>query len=220
MAIEEFHSRSESRAVTYYTNRQFSFSVALVTEKGLDAFEYARLGVDSEYRRVYFAFHKTPAPGLVKFYKSDGHKRRMMAIGTLCSRYDWLDALRGMKDQADRQFVLEEVDPNNDVYAKFQYYITVGYTFSADKDINDKHNYPAESGVYRLKKDSEVVRIGEAGNMAVRLREHLKDYLGQIDAFDFEIVPNATERKAEQKRLLDSFKTSVGRLPKLNLVAN
>jgi hypothetical protein len=48
----------------------------------------------------------------------------MMAIGALCAKYDGIDALRGIKEQSDRQFTLEDVDPSDS--KAYQYYITVG----------------------------------------------------------------------------------------------
>ena len=47
---------------------------------------------------------------------------------------------------------------------------------------------------------------------------HHKDFSSEADTFDFEIVPNDEERKKEEKRLLELFKGSVGRLPKFNML--
>lgn len=74
--------------------------------------------------------------------------------------------------------------------------------------------------MYRLKKEGEIVRIGESNNIATRLKEHLSTYRDAVDKFDFEVVPNEEERKKEQNRLLESFKAAVGRLPKLNPITN
>jgi len=221
MPIEPFYARSESDVVTF-TKTQLHFSASLVEKKGLAEFEYARIGVDSELRRIYFAFQEDAAPGLLKFYRQTGRSsRKMMAIGALYSEYDWIATLKMEREKAKKQFILEEVSPDQvDIYPEYKFFITIGYSWSNEKDFQDPGQFPEEPGVYRLKAGSEVVRIGESRNMAERLREHLKDYGSEIETFDFEIVPNEAERKQEQKRLLDSFKTAVGRLPKYNPITS
>jgi hypothetical protein len=221
MPIEEFYGRPESDIVTF-TEKSLHFSASLVKNKGLSEFEYARIGVDPELRRIYLAFQKDPAPGLPRFYQqSSRSKRKMIAIGRLYSKYDWIGVLKTEKDRAKKQFVLEDVDPEQtDIYPKFKYFITIGYSWSSERDFQDPTQFPEEPGVYRLKKDGEIVRIGESRNIATRLREHLNAYGQDVDKFDFEIVPNDSERKEEQKRLLGAFKSAVGRLPKYNPITN
>ncbi len=221
MAIEDFYARSESD-VLMFGKTQINFSASLVEKEGLLDFEYARVGVDPELRRIYFAFQKDAAPGLMKFYRQTGRsKRKMVASGALYAKYDWIGAIGKERDKAKRQFLLEDVEPtDSDIYPTYKYFITVGYAWAKERDFGDESQYPEEPGVYRLKKNGEVVRIGESNNIATRLKEHSRDYSGEVDAYDFEIVPNELERKAEQKRLLEAFKYNVGRLPKLNPIAN
>lgn len=57
--IEEYYARSESDAVTF-SFRTIAFSASLVKKHGLDVFDYARVGIDSELRRIYFSFQKDP----------------------------------------------------------------------------------------------------------------------------------------------------------------
>ena len=144
-----------------------------------------------------------------------------MAAGALYAKYDWIATLKNEKDPAKKQFILEDVDQNDPIlYPQWKYFITVGYAWSSDRNFHDASQFPEEPGVYRLKKKKEVVRIGEGGNIATRLKQHLKEFGDQVDTFDFEIVPNERERKAEQSRLLESFKVNVGRLPELNPISN
>ena len=221
MPIEDFYARSESDVVTF-DKVQIHFSASLVEKRQLLEYEYARIGVDPELRRIYFAFQKEAAPGLLKFYRQAGRsKRKMLAAGALYAQYDWIAAIKNQEDKAKKQFILENLDPGDSkVYPKYKYFITVGYALAPDRDFRDQSQFPEEPGVYRLKKNGEVVRIGEGNNIATRLKQHLKEYTEQVDTYDFEIVPNDDERKTEQKRLLKSFKASVGRLPKLNPIAN
>ncbi|MBW1780996.1 MAG: hypothetical protein JRL30_09685 [Deltaproteobacteria bacterium] len=219
--IEDFYSRSQSEIVTF-SKTTVSFSVSLVERYGLEDLGYARIGVDEELRRIYFAFQKDPAPGLPRFYsQSERSKRKFVAIGELYKKYDWLDDIRKETDKAKRQFILEEVDHNDDaIYPKYKYFITVGYSWSNERDFSKPENYPEEPGVYRLKRSGEIMRIGESNNIARRLKEHLSVYADQVDKFDFEIVPNDEERKQEERRLLKHFKAAVGRLPSLNPIGN
>ena len=123
------------------------------------------------------------------------------------------------KDKAKKQFVLEDVDPDQTaIYPKYKYFVTIGYSWSSERDFQDPAQFPREPGVYRLKKEGEIVRIGESRNIATRLQEHLDTYGQDIDKFDFEIVPNDSERKKEETRLLEAFKAAVGRLPKHNVI--
>jgi hypothetical protein len=218
MPIEEFYSRSESDVVTF-TMRALQFSASLVKNRELAGFEYARIGVDPELRRVYFGFQEDPAPGLARFYSLRNSARKAIAVGGLYSKYDWIGVLSKEKVRAKKQFVLEEIDTSaTDIFPKYKYFITIGYSWSGERDFQDSTQYPEEPGVYRLKRDGEIVRIGEGGNIAARLREHLNTYGSEVDTFDFEIVPNDEERKKEEKRLLEAFKAAVGRLPKYNLI--
>jgi hypothetical protein len=221
MAIEEFYSRSEHEVVSFDL-KNINFSVSLVEKYGLEDLDYARIGIDPELHRIYFSFQKDPAPGLSKFYRqTDRSKRRMIAVGQLYSKYDWIKAIKTEKERAKRQFVLEQVDPSQeDIYPKYKFFITIGYAWSENRDFHDPEQYPEEPGVYRLKKDGEVVRIGEAKNIARRLKEHHSTYGSEVDIFDFEIVPNDSERTKEEHRLLDHFKETIGRLPKLNTITN
>jgi hypothetical protein len=221
MPIEDFYARSESDVVTF-TKTQINFSASLVEKKHLLDCDYARIGVDPELRRIYFAFQKEAGPGLQKLFRQSGRsKRKMMAAKFLYAKYDWIAAVKDQENMAKKQFVLEDLDPSDsDVYPKYKYFITIGYAWAPDRDFHDQLQYPDEPGVYRLKKNGEVVRIGEGNNIATRLKDHLKEYAEEVDLYDFEIVPNEDERKTEQKRFLESFKTNVGRLPKLNPIAN
>lgn len=106
------------------------------------------------------------------------------------------------------------------MYPQYKFFIAIGYSWSNERDFQDPGQFPEEPGVYRLKAGSEIVRIGESRNIAERLRENLKDYGSEIETFDFEIVPNEAERGEEQKQLLNSFKTAVGRLPKYNPITS
>jgi hypothetical protein len=220
MAIEEFYARSEADVVTF-SNGKLRFSASLVKKIDLNNFQYTRIGVDTELRRIYFAFQSEAAPGLPKLYAAKKEGRKFVAVGKLSSKYDWIDSVFKQKDPAKKQFVLEEVDPTKkEIYPKYKFFVTIGYSWSSDRDFHDVKQYPEEPGVYRLKKDTEVARIGESNNIAARLQAHLKEYGTQVDTFDFEIVPNDDERKEEQKRLLKSYKDNVGKLPKLNPITN
>ena len=220
MPIEEFYARSESDAVTF-AKTQIHFSASLVTKKNLLDYEYVRIGVDTELRKIYFAFQKEASPGLLKFYKqTERSKRKMVAAGKLYAKYDWIGAIRE-KEPAKKHFILDDVDQNDsEHYPKYKYFITIGYAWSSDKDFQEPDQFPEEPGVYRLKKNNEIVRIGEGKNIATRLKEHLKEFGDQVDTFDFEIIPDDKERKAEQSHLLESFKVNVGKLPKLNPISN
>jgi hypothetical protein len=219
MPIEDFYARSEADVVTFSRN-QVHFSASLVKSYGLDQYEYIRIGIDSEMRRIYFSFQKESGPGVAKFYRQTGRSnRKMFAAGGLYSKYDWLAALKQEKDKGKKQFILEEVNhEQNDIYPKYKFFITIGYSWSEERDFHNPKQYPEEPGVYRLKKDGEIVRIGESINIHERLRVHFKDYGNEVDSYDFEIVPNDDERKKEEKRLLESFKEAVGRLPRLNIL--
>lgn len=221
MVIEAFYARSETDVITFSRDRKLRFSASLVVKFGLGEFQYARIGTDPELRRVYFAFQSEPSPGLPKFYGAQNSRVKIIAAGGLASRYDWIDAVFKEKEQTKRQFFLEEVDPQDEeIFPKYKYFVTIGYSWSNNRDFHDIMHHPVEPGVYRLKKNGEVVRIGESNNIARRFKEHLKDYADEVDFFDFEIVPSDEERKQEQNRMLQSFKAAVGRLPKLNPIVN
>ncbi len=219
--IEDFYSRAQSEVVTF-SKTTVSFSVSLVEKYDLENMEYARVGVDEELRRIYFAFQENNAPGLPRFYRqTDRSKRKFVAIGELYRKYDWLDDVRKQTDKAKRQFILEDVDPAEEaIYPKYKYFITVGYSWSHERDFADSENYPEEPGVYRLKRGGEIMRIGESNNIDRRLKEHFDAYHDQVEVFDFEIVPNVGERKQEERRLLEHFRAAVGRLPSLNPITN
>jgi len=171
---------------------------------------------------MYFSFQKEGAPGLPKFYAQTGKsKRKMFAAGKLYSQYDWLAALRSEPEAAKKQFLLEEVSHDQpDIYPAYKFYVTIGYSWAQERDFHDQDHYPEEPGVYRLKRGGEIVRIGEGGNIKDRLLVHLRDHKDKVEAYDFEIVPDSKERKEEQKRLLNSFRSVVGRLPELNTQAH
>ncbi len=219
--IEDFYSRAQSEVVTF-SKTTVSFSVSLVEKYNLDGMEYARVGIDEELRRIYFAFQEKNAPGLPRFYsQTDRSKRKFVAVGELYRKYDWLDDIRKQTDKAKRQFILEEVAHDDEaIYPKYKYFITVGYSWSNERDFANCENYPEEPGVYRLKHAGEIMRIGESNNIARRLKEHVAVYGDQVDMFDFEIVSNVGERKLEERRLLEYFKAAVGRLPSLNPISN
>jgi len=216
MPIEDYYAKSESANVTF-AKTQLYFSAALVKKYDLLKYQHVRIGIDSELRRIYFAFQENGGPGIAKFFGKDKSLIKNISIGTIYSKYDWLTPLKKEKDPAKRQFELEVMDPlDTEIYPKYKYFITLGYGWAPDRNFHDESNYPEEPGVYRLKKDGEVVRIGESNNLSRRLKEHLKEYHEEVDTFDFEIVANDEERKTEQDHLFDAFRASVGRLPKLN----
>ncbi len=221
MAIEQFYGRPETDVVTL-TRAQLSFSASLVRKLELLKSQYVRIGVDPELRRIYFSFQKDPGLGLLKVFQAKGKSsNRHISTGRLYAQYDWIGRLKDEKELEKRQFLLEDVDPSqDDIYPEWKYFITLGYSWSEERDFQDQSQYPEESGVYRLKREGVVVRIGEGKNIAERLKEHLKTYGSKIDTFDFEIVPNQSERAEEQKRLLNEFKAAVGRLPEENPIAN
>ena len=206
MAIEAFYSRSETDVVTFGF-RTIDFSTSLVDKYNLENYDYARIGVDYELHRIYFSFQKEQAPGLSKFYPQTGRsKRRMISAGKLYSAYDWIGVLKDEKNIEKKQFVLEEVDPNNEeIYPKYKFFVTLGYSWSGERDFHDEEQYPEEPGVYRLKKEGEIVRIGESNNIQKRLKDHLATYGEQVDTFDFEIVPDEDERHREQQHLLEQY---------------
>ena len=121
MAIEEFYARSESDVVVF-TLRTITFSASLVKKFKLDCYDYARIGIDSELRRIYFSFQERPAPELLKFYRQEGRSmRKMIAIGQLYSEYEWLKPLKTEKDRSKKQFILEEVDSKQEnIYPKYK----------------------------------------------------------------------------------------------------
>jgi len=214
MAIEEFYARSETDAVTFSKDRKLRFSASLVKRLSLATYQYVLIGVDDELRRLYFAFRPAALPGLLKLYNIKETAGRYVAVGKLASEYSWIADVCKEK-AAKKQFVAE-----NSTDPKYKFFVTVGYAWSKPRPFDDPKQYPAGPGVYRLRKDNVVVRIGESNDIAYRLKQHLKDYFGQVDSFDFEIVPNNDERKKEQKRLLDLFIANVGKLPTLNPITN
>ena len=214
MAIEEFYARSETDAVTFSKDRKLRFSASLVERLGLGTYQYVLIGVDDELRRLYFAFHPDSLPGLLKLYTIKKTAGRFVAVGKLAKEYKWVgDVCK--ETAAKKQFVAE-----NSADPKYKFFVTVGYAWSKPRPFDDPKQYPAASGVYRLRKDNVVIRIGESNDIAYRLNQHFKDYFGQVDSFDFEIVPNNDERKKEQKRLLDLYIANVGKLPALNPITN
>ena len=78
MPIEEFYARSESDVVTF-TKAAIHFSASLVNNKGLAKLEGVRIGIDSELRRIYFAFQEDSAPGLLKFSSTPRSSRPRQA---------------------------------------------------------------------------------------------------------------------------------------------
>lgn len=220
MPIEEFYARSETDVVTF-SKYQVFFSSSLVKAHRLKDFDYVRIGTDSELRRIYFGFQKAQAPGLAKFFASGRSNRKSLAAGKLYATFDWIAEVVRQKNRAKKQFLLEEVGADHaEVYSKYQFFITIGYWWSNERDFQAQEEYPVEPGVYRLKKSGEIVRIGQGVNIRDRLVAHLKEYGAELDTYDFEIVPNEDERKKEEKRLLELFKGAVGRLPRFNPISN
>jgi hypothetical protein len=217
MAIEVFHARSEVDAVSFYKDHKIRFSTSLVKRFSLDKYNFVELAADDELHRLYFSFHSEPLPGLVKLYQiKDKTGGRFVAVRKLAKQYDWINKVFDETNRAKKQFVPEVTEKDS----KYNFFVTIGYAFSNARPFADSTQYPTEPGVYRLWKDDEVVRIGESNNIAERLKQHFDEYGGQMDNFDFEIVPKKDERTKEQARLLASFKTNIGRLPKLNPIMN
>lgn len=124
MPIKEIFIGGQLNVVTF-TTHDLQFSSSLVEQKGLQKFEYARLGVDQQLHRVYIGFERKPAPGLGKFYSQRGRSpRKMIAVGQLYRQFDWIRVLKHEKDKGKRQFELEEVPrKQTDTYSKFQFFI-------------------------------------------------------------------------------------------------
>ena len=122
--------------------------------------------------------------------------------------------------QKNNLFLKKSIQNKKIFIQNTKFFITIGYSWSTERDFSNQNDYPEESGVYRLKKDGEIVRIGESSNIATRLKEHYSTYDTEVDKFDFEVVPNDDERKKEEKRLLEHFKDTIGRLPRLNPITN
>ena len=68
MPIIDFYARSESDVVTF-SKTQINFSASLVEKIKLLDCDFARIGVDPELRRIYFAFQKDAGPGLQKLFR-------------------------------------------------------------------------------------------------------------------------------------------------------
>jgi hypothetical protein len=129
MAIQEVYVRGQANMVTF-TTHDLQFSSSLVKEKELEKFEYARLGVDEELRRVYIGFEQNPEPGLGKFYAQKGRSpRKMISVAQLYKKFDWIKVIGNTKDKTKRQFELQEVDRKDaGVYSKYQYFIELKST--------------------------------------------------------------------------------------------
>jgi len=83
MGIQEFYARSEADVVTFQKGGKLRFSASLVKRLGLDTYQFARIGVDSELRRLYFSFQSAALPGFPRLYQIKNATARFIAVGRL-----------------------------------------------------------------------------------------------------------------------------------------
>jgi len=81
--------------------------------------------------------------------------------------------------------------------------------------------------VYSLRKyklgtspNPDFVRIGETNCLERRLHGHFTRYNNQVDEYDFCKLKDASNRKTEEKRLLNEYQDAHGGLSKLNTISS
>ena len=194
-----------------------ALSGAFIKGRGLQDYEYVELFIDGSMRRIGFKFHQEPTGETFKLIRESESGR---LIQTTCWRTDpWLDEIVSLP-KTERRFLIETDASVENPSEGVRYFVFVGYSFQPQRDFKTKGDYPRLFGVYRLFKDEELVRIGEAEDLETRLKEHLRHYKDQADTYDFCEIPDLAARKAEEKRLLKEFQDAYGRLPKLNKIAS
>ena len=121
------------------------------------------------------------------------------------------------KPTHERRFPVEIDSTVQNAISGVRYYISVGYQIMPKRGFNGSYDRPYCGGVYRLYKDSEVVKIGESRNIGDRFKDyaHIPGH-DNIDQFDFCRIEDTIARKRYEKELLEAFKTAYGRLPKYN----
>lgn len=194
-----------------------ALSGTFISGRGLQNYEYVEMFIDGSLRRIGFKFHHKPTGETFSLIKESKNGR---FIQTTCWRtHTWLDEIVSLP-HTERRFLIETDESVEDPSEGVRYFVFVGYSFKPKRDFKTQGDYPRLSGVYRLFKDEELVRIGEAEDLETRLKEHYRQYKDQVDAYDFCEVDDLVARRAEEKRLLEEFKEAYGRLPKLNKIAS
>jgi hypothetical protein len=188
-----------------------------IKNQGLDAYEFVEVFADDNLHRVGFKFHKSQTPHTLKL--SEESKYGRIVQSRVWKKTPWLQEI--LEQPTEERRFLVEIDRSIESPDKgVRYFISVGYRFRPARDFDKQGDYPRLPGVYRLFKEGALVRIGESDSIERRLKEHLKVYAKQVDAYDFCEIADISSRKAEEKRLLNEYKDAHGRLPSLNLITS
>lgn len=205
------------QTVTLRNNGGLAFSSTFIASNDLEEFAHVELFVDDDLRRVGFKFHREPT-GRTNSLMKESEKGKVM--GSTCLRnVPWIEQLLN-SDLAERRFLVELDDSIESATSGVRFYISVGYHFEPKRSLADRADYPRNAGVYRLFKENAVVRIGETNCLERRLQEHFTRYSNQVDEYDFCKLEDASNRKTEEKRLLNEYQDAHGGLPKLNTISS
>lgn len=199
--------------------RGVRFSNKFFVEENLKKYKYVEIRVDESLRRVGFKFFKSSTGKSVKLTKAERGDGRISHLSDL-KKFKWLKDIMGKKEVSDRRFLAEEDLKIKNPDDGTKYFIFVGYRFEEKRPFNRKGDYPRIPGVYILYKEGEAVRIGEAGQIENRLKEHSRNYVDGIDEYQYAEIPDVSARKLEEKRLLQEHKNAYGKLPKYNLTSH
>lgn len=200
------------KTIMVLTDGQLRFSQAFIQEENLENYEYVELFVDKDLRRIGIKFSEVETS-----IKLTRRNNNIKISSRALKNYPWVKDLLELPT-TDRRFLVEIDESIPEPTAGVRYYISLGYRFYPKRDFNKQKDYPRFSGVYRLFKEGQIVRIGESNNLETRLKEHWRNHKDEVDEYDFCEIQDSTTRKRQEKELLEAYKDAYARLPKLNSI--
>jgi len=196
-----------------------NLSAQFIKNHKLEKYDWVEIFFDDDLRRIGFKFHNSQTYKTRRLSKKNGRGEGRGISDRKLNNRKWISDILDDPDVTNRRFFIEIDDSIKEPTDGVRYYISVDYRFQTRRNFGKQGDYPRVAGVYRLFKDKELVRIGESDNLERRLKEHSNTYKDEIDEYDFAEIEDANTRKSEERRLLEEFRDTYGRLPKLNPVA-
>ena len=125
MTIEDFQPVTSPSDEIYLAETTIIFPALCVKHKQLEGYEYVRLGVDPDLRRIYFAFEFEPGLNLVRFTnQTERDLIKVIPALDLYAAFAWIGKVAERPDLNRRRFTFSDVDPADiTVYRKYRHYI-------------------------------------------------------------------------------------------------